>query len=396
MLKTLKGFLCWQWKTGRFNDIINFMENNAPIRIAQIMGKWLGGGVESVVMNYFRNIDRTKIQFDFLCDSDSTCIPVDEIQSFGGRVIMIPPYQKAFEYRRALIRIFKENNYQIVHSHISTMSIFPLSAAKSAGVPVRIAHSHSTTNKAEFKKNLLKQILRPFSKVFATHYFCCSELAGRWLFGNKSYNKGKVFLLNNAIDLEKFAYNNSTRLKKRKELGIAPDTFVIGHLGRFMPQKNHQFLVEIFKCFHQKFNNSKLLLVGTGPLVEQIQNQVNQYQLQDCIQFLGQRNDSAELYQAFDCFILPSLYEGLPVVLVEAQAAGLPCITSTKVSSQSKISSCLEFAPLGDAQNWAKLISSLVGKEREDTTQQCTTAGYSIKENARILAEKYQSILPKP
>ena len=153
MLKTLKGFLCWQWKTGRFSDIINFMENNAPIRVAQIMGKWLGGGVESVVMNYFRNIDRTKIQFDFLCDSDSTCIPVDEIQSFGGRVIMIPPYQKAFEYRRALIRIFKENNYQIVHSHISTMSIFPLSAAKSAGVPVRIAHSHSTTNKAEFKSS---------------------------------------------------------------------------------------------------------------------------------------------------------------------------------------------------------------------------------------------------
>ena len=221
------------------------MENNAPIRIAQIMGKWLGGGVESVVMNYFRNIDRTKFQFDFLCDSDSTCIPVDEIQSFGGRVIMIPPYQKAFEYRKALIRIFKENNYQIVHSHISTMSIFPLSAAKSAGVPVRIAHSHSTTNKAEFKKNLLKQILRPFSKVFATHYFCCSELAGRWLFGNKSYNKGKVFLLNNAIDLEKFAYNKSTRIKKRKELGIAPDTFVIGHLGRFMPQKNHQFYQEI-------------------------------------------------------------------------------------------------------------------------------------------------------
>ena len=140
-----------------------------PKRIAQIVGKWVGGGVEAVIMNYYRNIDKSKIQFDFLCDSDSTNIPYEEIESLGGRVILIPPYQKPFKYHKELKRILKENKYEIVHSHISTMSLFSLFAAKCAGVKVRVAHSHSTTNKAEWKKNLMKQVLKQFSKVFATH-----------------------------------------------------------------------------------------------------------------------------------------------------------------------------------------------------------------------------------
>ncbi|MCQ2613013.1 MAG: glycosyltransferase, partial [Treponemataceae bacterium] len=192
------------------------------------MGKWLGGGVESVVMNYYRNIDRTKVQFDFICDSDSTLIPYDEIESLGGRVFLVPPYQKLFPYRKALIKLFRENKYHIVHSHINTLSVFPLSAAKKAGVPVRIAHSHSSTNKKEWKKNILKQILRPWSKVFANEYFCCSELAGRFQFGNKAYDRGQVYLLNNAIDLEKFRFNEEVRKAKRNELGIGDDVFVVG------------------------------------------------------------------------------------------------------------------------------------------------------------------------
>ena len=180
---------------------------NKTIRIAQVIGKWLGGGVEAVVMNYYRHIDRNKIQFDFICDSDSTNIPYEEIEKLGGKVILVPPYQKVFAYHKELKKIFKENNYKIVHSHINTLSVFPLYAAKCAGVPIRIAHSHSTTNKKEWKKNFIKQILRPFSKIFATHYFACSEYAGRWLFGNKEYDKGKVFLLNNAIDVNRFKYD---------------------------------------------------------------------------------------------------------------------------------------------------------------------------------------------
>ena len=219
-----------------------------PIRVAHILGKYIGGGVEAVVLNYYRHIDRNKIQFDFICDSDSTDIPYEEIKNLGGKVILIPPYQKVFEYQKKLISVLKEGKYKIVHSHINALSIFPLRAAKKAGVPIRIAHSHSTSNKKEWKKNLLKSILKPFSKVYANKYICCSELAGRWLFGDKEYNKGTVYLLNNAIDLDKYQYNEELRNKKRKELKINEDTFVVGHIGRFVEQKNHRFLV-VFLCF---------------------------------------------------------------------------------------------------------------------------------------------------
>lgn len=289
-----------------------------PIRIAQIIGKWLGGGVESVVMNYYRHLDHDKIQFDFICDDDSTNIPYDEIEKLGGKVILIPPYQKVFKYQKELRRVLRDGKYKIVHSHINTLSVFPLYAAKKVGVPVRIAHSHSTTNKKEWKKNLLKQVLRPFSKKYATNYMCCSELAGRWLFGDKTYDEGKVYLLNNAIDLDKFKYDKKIRDKKRKELGIKEDTIVIGHIGRFVAQKNHTFLIDIFNQFHKKEKNSILLLAGQGPLQEEIKNKVRELGLDDSVRFLGQRNDANELYQAFDVFLLPSLYEGLPVVGVEA------------------------------------------------------------------------------
>ena len=179
-------------------------KKNEVEKICYVVGKWNGGGVESVVMNYYKNIDRKKYQIDFLCDSDSTNIPYDDIKKMGGEVILIPPYQKVFKYQKFLTNLFKEKEYNIVHSHINALSIFPLRAAKKAGVPIRIAHSHSTTSKAEFKRNLLKNILKSFSKIYATDYFCCSELAGRWLFGDKTYDDNKVFLLNNAIDVDKF------------------------------------------------------------------------------------------------------------------------------------------------------------------------------------------------
>ena len=156
----------------------------------------------------------------------------------------------------------KNGNYKIVHSHINALSVFSLWAAKSAKVPIRIAHSHSTSNKKEWKKNIVKNLLRPFSKKFATHYFACTEHAGRWLFGNKEYNKGSVYLLNNAIDLEKFAYNEKIRIKKRKELNIDDDVVVLGHIGRFVGQKNHEFLINTFNEYHIKNKKSKLILIG--------------------------------------------------------------------------------------------------------------------------------------
>ncbi len=362
-----------------------------PIRIAQIMGKWVGGGVEAVVMNYYRYIDRNKIQFDFICDDDSTCIPKEEIESLGGKVILIPPYQKVFKYHKELKRVLKEGQYKIVHSHINALSVFSLCAAKSAKIPVRIAHSHSTSNKKEWKKTLLKNMLRPFSKLFATDYFCCSELAGRWLFGNKTYDQGKVYLLNNAIDVDKFKYNEKVRKTKRKELNIKDNEIVIGHIGRFVKQKNHEFLIDIFNEIHKQNKNTILLLAGDGPLKEEIENKVKELELDKFVKFLGQRNDANKLYQVMDAFVLPSLYEGLPVVGVEAQAAGLPCFFSTDMTKETKVLDTTEFIELTESpKDWASLIlKKLKSYKRTDATQEITNNSFNIKIESEKLEKKY-------
>ena len=362
-----------------------------PIRVAQIMGKWLGGGVEAVVMNYYRNIDRNKVQFDFICDEDSKYIPKEEIEKLGGKIILIPPYQKPFKYHKELKRVLKEGKYKIVHSHISTMSFFSLWAAKSAKVPIRIAHAHSTTNKQEKKKNLMKQVLRPFSKVFANRYFCCSELAGRWLFGNEAYDQGKVYLLNNAIDVDKFKYNEKVRKAKRKELNIKDKDLVIGHIGRFVKQKNHEFLIDIFNEIHKQNKNAILLLAGDGPLKEAIQNKVKELNLGENVKFLGQRNDANELYQAMDAFVLPSLYEGLPVVGVEAQASGLPCFFSTDMTKETKVLDSTKFISLTHTSKyWAdKILNEIKSFKRQDTIKEITDNNFNIKKEAEKLENYY-------
>ena len=288
------------------------MENvDEKIIIAHIMGKWNGGGVESVVMNYYRNIDRNKIQFHFLCDEDSTDIPYEEIEKLGGKVIVIPPYQKLFKYQKELYRIFKENNYKIVHSHINALSVFPLKIAKKAGVPIRIAHSHSTSNKKEWKKNILKMILRPLSKLYANNYFACTEYAGKWLFGKKVVERKELNVINNAIDLKKFEFNENTRKALREELGIKDDTLIIGHVGRFMKQKNHEFLVEVFNEVYKKNQNTLLILIGQGPLLSEIKEKAINLNIEDKIKFIGQVTDVEKYYNIMDIFLFPSIYEGL-------------------------------------------------------------------------------------
>lgn len=360
-----------------------------PIVVAQIMGKWVGGGVEAVIMNYYRNIDRTKIQFDFICDEDSTNIPYEEIRKLGGNVIICPPYQKISKYEKFLINLFKEKQYKIVHSNINALSVFPLYAAKKTGVPVRIAHSHSTTNKKEWKKNLMKQALRPFSKKYATDYFACSELAGRWLFGDKTFEQGKVTIINNAIDLDKFKYDEKIRKDKRKELKIKDDTLVIGHIGRFVAQKNHTFLIDIFNELHKKEKNSILLLIGQGPLINEIKQKVEVLGISNSVRFLGQRDDVSELYQAFDVFLLPSLYEGLPVVGVEAQATGNLCILSSSMTQETKVLDTTRFISLDkNVKEWVSIILDDYSKfKRHNSTDEITENNFNIK-NESIKLEK--------
>lgn len=366
-----------------------------PIVVAQIMGKWVGGGVEAVIMNYYRNIDKSKIQFDFICDEDSTNIPYDEIKKLGGKVIICPPYQKIFEYEKFLIDLFKKNNYKIVHSNINSLSIFPLRAAKKAGVPVRIAHSHSTTNKKEWKKNLMKQALRPFSKKYATDYFACSELAGRWLFGDRTFEQWKVTIINNAIDLDKFKYDEKLRKEKRKELEIKDDTLVIGHIGRFVAQKNHTFLIDIFNELHKTEKNSILLLIGQGPLMDEIKQKVKTLGISDSVKFLGQRDDVNELYQVFDVFLLPSLYEGLPVVGVEAQATGNLCILSSSMTQETKILNTTIFLQLTQTPNeWSTaILKSVINFCKKNNKNEISNVGFNIKNEAIKLEKIYMNFI---
>ena len=368
---------------------------NEPIRVAQIVGKWLGGGVEATIMNYYRHINRNEVQFDFICDSDSTDIPYEEINRLGGKVILIPPYQKIFKYQKELSKVLKEGDYKIIHSHINTLSVFPLRVAKKVGVPVRIAHSHSTTNKKEWKKNLLKQVLKPFSKVYATHYVCCSELAGRWLFGDKTYDEGKVYLLNNAIDLDKFTYNENIRKAKREELGLKDEQIVIGHIGRFVAQKNHTFLIDVFYELQKKQKDAVLVLVGDGIKREEILEKCRLLNISEKVIYLGVRSDINNIMNSFDCFVLPSIYEGLGIVLIEAQATGLPCVFTNTVPQEANIltESNTILSLKDELQKWVDAIIKSKNIKIVSSKRKICNSGYDIKIEAKKLEKYYKKIV---
>ena len=360
-----------------------------PIRVAQIMGKMLYGGTESVVMNYYRHIDRTKVQFDFVADSDSV-MPIprkDEIESLGGRVFIVPPYQRLHEYIPALVKLFKEQNYQIVHAHLNTINVFSMYAAKKAGVPVRISHSHSTAGKGETKKNILKYMLRPFAKIYPTHYAACSRLAGEWLFGKKAMEQGKVTIFNNAIELDKFRFDENVRKEVREELGIGDDKFVIGHVGRFCYQKNQDFLIDIFEEVYKQNPNAMLLMVGEGEDLQRIKERVEN--LGGGVQILGNRNDVDRLYQAMDIFVFPSRYEGLGLVAVEAQVSGLKVVASSMVPSEAKINSNVDFIDLNeDVDKWVNAVI----KENLRRDNRCMSEDYDIIQQALKLQNYYRGV----
>lgn len=361
------------------------------IRIAQVVGKWVGGGVENFLINYYRNIDKSKIQFDFIIDSDSTIVPREEIEKLGGEIIEIPPYQKIFSYTKELKKIFKENKYEIVHSHLNSLSVFPLYCAWREKIPVRIAHSHSTTNKKEWKKNILKNVLKPFSKIFATNYFACSEHAGRWLFGNKTFERGEVTIIKNAIDIKKFKFNQEIRNKIRINFKVE-DKLVLGHVGRFVKQKNHEFLIDIFNEVQKEKENSVLFLIGEGPLEIQIKEKVKILGLEEKVHFLGIRNNVNELMQMMDCFVFPSLYEGLGIVLIEAQTSNLPCVASTEVPKEVKINENVSFCELNEnPKEWSNKILDLIGKEEQRNGKENlnSLSKYNIEVEANNLLEIY-------
>lgn len=345
------------------------------IKLATVVGKMKGGGVESTVMEYLRQLDQKKFELSLIVDSDSTSVPEQELSNLGVRLIWVPPYQKIAAYHRALYRLFRDERFDIVHAHINTLNVFPMFAAWRAGVPVRIAHNHNTLGKGETKRNIAKYLLRPFAKVFPTTLCACSSYAGRWIYGSHT----SFFVMPNNVSFRKdeYRFSSDVRIAVRKELGLS-DCLVVGHAGRFITQKNHKFLVELFAKILERESKAMLLLVGTGELLPVVKAQVKELGIEGHVIFAGQRKDMPQIYQAFDILVFPSLYEGLGLVPIEAQMSGLPVLAANTLSREIVYdASLVEFLPLSvSAEAWAEKALEM-GKrsgERQDADSNCSHA----------------------
>lgn len=362
-----------------------------PIRVLQIIGIVCGGGVEAVIMNYYRHINRNKVQFDFVVDGYEKTLLDDEIKSLGGKVYHVEPYKKnIFRYMSQIYHIVRDYHYDIVHSNMNTLSVFSLFPAWLAGAHQRILHNHSTSVRSEGMRSVMKIVLRPFAPLFANRYAACSRLAGDWMYGEKMMASGKVTVINNAIDLNEYAFSQELRRKYRQELNIPADAFVVGHVGRFMYQKNHAFLIDVFREVARQNPKAILMLVGDGELRPEIEQKVASYDLTDKVHFLGLRKDVKELYNCMDVFVLPSWYEGLPVVSVEAQANGLPSIFSNQVTKESSLTKSVTFLSLSSgAVNWSAHILHVCDSRNKDALSELRDAGFDIEEQTKFLEKWY-------
>ncbi|MEG1311461.1 MAG: glycosyltransferase family 1 protein [Romboutsia sp.] len=361
-----------------------------PIRILQVVTIMNRGGLETMIMNYYRKLDRNKIQFDFMTNRTERGDYDDEIEGLGGNIYRMSPikpgnYRRYFKELDSFFGAHKE--YNVVHSHINENSGFVLRAAKKVNIQCRIAHSHLSDLKLDYKYPF-RIYGRLYLKRNTNKYFTCSERAGKWLFGEKVSAEGKIVTLKNAVDTEKFIPNDVIRNKMRKKLGVE-NKKVIGHVGRFNPQKNHSLLIDIFNELNKLDNDTVLILIGDGYLKETIEKKVSELTLNDKVKFLGIRDDISELMQAMDLFLFPSLYEGLAVVLVEAQAAGLKCITSTGVTGESNITGNVEFIDLKENSSfWANKIIN-TDTIKKNLKKKIVEKGYDSTTNVKWLSDFY-------
>lgn len=356
------------------------------IRVLHVVTYMGRGGLETMLMNYYRHMDRNKIQFDFLVHRDFEADYDQEILDLGGRIYHISrliPWSRS--YRAKLKSFFREHpEYQIVHVHQDCLSSVALQCARECGMPVRIAHSHNSSQDKNLKY-LIKLHYMKKIPVYATDLFACSESAGRWMFGEIFFR-----LLNNAIDTECYKYSKSVDMEVREEFGLG-NSIVIGHVGRFDTQKNHKFLIDIFYACTKLEPNIKFLLVGDGEGKDEIRKKVQERNLQDKVIFTGIRSDVNRLMQAMNVFVFPSLYEGLPVTMIEAQAAGLPCVISDHVSSECIVTKGLvSSVPLEESPaRWAEHILQQSCRNHENHIEEIKEAGYDISAAAKKLESFY-------
>lgn len=365
-------------------------DNMRQIRVLQIVTYMGRGGLETMLMNYYRKIDREKILFDFLVHRDFEADYDEEIRQLGGRIYRmnrLNPVSR--DYLNQLNTFFKDHpEYRIVHSHLDCMAGIPLKYAKKNGVPVRIAHAHNS-NQTKDKKYLLKLLYKRIIPKYATDFYACSEAAGKWMFGSREF-----LILNNAIDSQKYSYNPEKARRVRDALKISKNMLVVGHVGRFHPPKNHEMIVKIFSEVLKRVSDAKLLLVGDGYLQHTVRDQVAALGIQDHVIFTGVRPDICDLMQAMDIFLFPSLYEGLPVSIIEAQAAGLPCIISDKVPLECKKTDLVQQLNLTESfGTWADtVIFAAQQNKRRDTAEEIKKAGFDVSENARQLEAFYLDV----
>lgn len=358
-----------------------------PLRVLQVVTKMDRGGLETFIMNMYRNMDRSRVQFDFLCHREGHFAYDDEIEELGGRIFSVPRCNPLDPlYFRALDKFFVHHPYRVVHSHIDCMSALPLAAARRHGAAVRIAHSHSSRQDRDIKYPL-KLVCKRFIRREATDLFACGIEAGKWMFGTDDCT-----VVRNAINVDEYAFDEGRRERMRAGLGIAASAPVVGHVGRFAPVKNHAFIIETFSELLKLRPDAVLLLAGDGELLPDAERCASELGISGSVRFLGVRSDVPDLMQAMDVFVMPSLYEGLPLVLVEAQASGLPCVISGSIPPDCDLegSDISRLSLTAPAAHWAEALHDILAdRDRDGGADAVRRAGFDARETARWLQNKY-------
>lgn len=380
------------------------MKRKENIRVCQVLHGIVGGGSEQVVLNYCSRM--RDIHFDLLYQYEPNPQILERFNEAGIKCIQIPDkVHHPLKHLWKMFRIFRKGHYDVVHSHLDWfMNSYVCFLAMLAGVKKRIAHHHQAYTAQEpvkgpktrlvsppnhLVKSLLCSILRIPCKIFATHWLACGDAAAINGWGKHAFEKGKVTILPNAIDPERFKFSESARREIRAKYGIADNDFVVGHVGRFYPQKNHVFLIDVFAELHKQKENAKLLLLGDGPLQEHVKQKAESLGLSNFVIFAGLQKDSAPFYSAMDVFVFPSLWEGLPLTLVEAQYAGLPCFVSKNVTDEVVITENMVTLCTDDIDMWLGKLSSLNEiKAREKV--QIKSERFDIRKCYKMLESLYQ------
>lgn len=367
------------------------------IRVLHVVGKLNIGGAESRIMDLYRNIDRSHIQFDFMQHTEDVCAYQQEAEALGGHVYHVPRFRiyNILSYRRSWKKFFKEHpEIQVVHGHMTSTAGIYLPIAKKYGHTYTIAHARSAGVDSGIKGKIT-QILRKNLSDRCDQSFTCSKLAGEAVFGQKAMEEGKVKVIPNAIDVSKFAYDKSKRDEIRKQYGIQESNFVIGHVGRFDTVKNHEYLLEIFKQCYQQNPQFRLMLVGDGPMKTPMQEKAKQLGIEKAVVFTGNQKKVEEYYQAFDFFLLPSFYEGLPGTAIEAQTCGVAGILSDTITQEAVVTDLMwqksiELSP----EEWAEEIVQYEKRydknSRTSKVEEVRSAGFDVKLQAQKLSEFYQ------